>query len=193
MTIRKIFKFENTHIVRNCSTKRCRSSIHGHSYKVELIFSSDSFDNAQMIYDFGLMKSEMKDLIDIFDHSITLWNKDDKEYISAMKKFSSRWVELPVSPTAEQFARVIFLMVDILMNATVFTNNEGKVELSSVVVHETDSGYAQANREDAYSKIFGVINPNEIILSKAVCEDFENTNLWSDLLSGKKIINKTTV
>lgn len=188
-----MFKFENTHIVRNCSTKRCRSSIHGHSYKVEVLFKSNGFDNAQMIYDFGLMKSDMKDLIEVFDHSITLWKHDDKEYINAIKKFSDRWVELPVSPTAEQFARVIFIMVDLLLNATIFVNNEAKIELDSVVVHETDTGYAKANKDDAYSESFGIINTNEIIFSSAICEDFNNPNLWQDILCGKKFTNKKTV
>ncbi|MDR0468029.1 MAG: 6-carboxytetrahydropterin synthase [Campylobacteraceae bacterium] len=193
MIIRKIFKFENTHIVRNCSTKKCRSSIHGHSYKVEVLFSSNGFDNAQMIYDFGLMKGDMKDLIEVFDHSITLWKYDDKEYIDAMKKFSDRWVELPVSPTAEQFARVIFIMVDMLLKSTVFVNNEARVELDSIVVHETDSSYAKADRDDAYNPIFGIINPKEIIFSDAICEDFNNANLWQDILSGKKFTNKNIV
>ena len=56
MIIRKLFKFENVHIVRGCSTVRCRSSLHGHSYKIELLFESNFLDNAQMVYDFGLMK-----------------------------------------------------------------------------------------------------------------------------------------
>lgn len=30
MLIRKLFKFENAHIVRGCSTRRCSHSIHGH-------------------------------------------------------------------------------------------------------------------------------------------------------------------
>ena len=56
MIIRKLFKFENAHIVRGCSSTRCRSSIHGHSYKVELLFESDFLDDGHMVYDFGLMK-----------------------------------------------------------------------------------------------------------------------------------------
>ncbi|HCN16273.1 MAG TPA: 6-carboxytetrahydropterin synthase QueD, partial [Moraxellaceae bacterium] len=34
MRIRKLFKFENAHIVRNCSSDRCKYSIHGHSYQI---------------------------------------------------------------------------------------------------------------------------------------------------------------
>ena len=29
-------------------------------------------DNGQMVYDFGLMKQNMKDLVECFDHTITL-------------------------------------------------------------------------------------------------------------------------
>jgi len=112
MIIRKLFKFENAHIVRDCSSKRCKYSLHGHSYKVEVLLESNYLDNGQMVYDFGLTKLYIKELIDSFDHSITLWSGDEKSYIEDMKKHSQRWVELPVSPSAEQFSRVIFLMVE---------------------------------------------------------------------------------
>jgi 6-pyruvoyltetrahydropterin/6-carboxytetrahydropterin synthase len=193
MIIRKIFNFENTHIVRKCSSKKCRSSIHGHSYKVEILFESDSFDDAQMVYDFGLMKTHMQDLVESFDHSITLWNKDDKGYVAAMKKYSDRWVELPVNPTAEQFARVIFLLVDLLLSKTVFVNGEGRININSVIVHETDSGYAQANSKDAYSESLGMINPNDIIFSNAVKEDWYDTKLWQKILNGESIVNPKSV
>jgi 6-pyruvoyltetrahydropterin/6-carboxytetrahydropterin synthase len=193
MIIRKIFRFENTHIVRDCATKRCRTSIHGHSYKVEVLFESNSLDNAQMIYDFGLMKGNIKDLIESFDHCVTLWNKDDAGYIAAMKRYSDRWVELPVSPTAEQFARVIYLMVDLLLTNTVFTNGEGKIIVNSVIVHETDRGYAKADSSDTYSEAMGIINPNNIIFSMGVREDWSDIDLWSKILSGEQFINPKIV
>ncbi|MDR3345737.1 MAG: 6-carboxytetrahydropterin synthase [Campylobacteraceae bacterium] len=189
MIIRKIFRFENTHIVRNCSSKKCRSSIHGHSYKVEVLFESDNFDNAQMVYDFGLMKTHMQDLIDSFDHSITLWSKDDEGYVEAMKKYSERWVELPVNPTAEQFARVIFIMFDLLLIRTVFVNGEGRVRIESVIVHETENGYAKANAKDAYSEILGLINPSEISFSTAVQEDWSQPYIWQKILDGEHFTN----
>jgi len=143
MIIRKQFKFENAHIVRGCSSERCRASLHGHSYIIEILFESNFLDNGQMVYDFGLMKQNMKDLIDSFDHAITLWDGDDKEYISDMKKHSDRWVQLPVSPSAEQFSRVIFIMINELLKLTSMVNGEKKVKLNSVIVHETATGYAQ--------------------------------------------------
>ena len=124
MIIRKLFKFENAHIVRDCSTVRCSTSIHGHSYKVEVLLESNYLDNGQMVYDFGLMKKNIKDLIDSFDHAITIWDKDDMDYIQEMKNHSNRWVELPVSPSAEQFSRVFFLIIDRLLQLTKTVNEE---------------------------------------------------------------------
>jgi 6-pyruvoyltetrahydropterin/6-carboxytetrahydropterin synthase len=146
-----------------------------------------------MVYDFGLMKGGMQDLIESFDHSVTLWNKDDEGYIAAMKKYSDRWVELPVSPTAEQFARVIFLMVDLLLTNTIFTNGEGKINVNSVIIHETDRGYAKAEAKDAYSEVMGIINLNDIVFSKSVMEDWSQGDLWNKIMHGKKITNPKVV
>ena len=193
MIIRKLFKFENAHIVRGCSSVKCRSSLHGHSYKVEILFESNFLDNGQMVYDFGLMKQNMKALVESFDHAITLWSGDSSEYIQDMKKHSSRWVELPVSPSAEQFSRVIFLMIDELLKLTCKVNGEKEVKLHSVIVHETDTGYAQCFKEDAYSKILGKISLEEIIFSDEVREGFEDANLFENIKNKKSFINPVYV
>ena len=106
MIIGKLFEFENAHIVRSCSSKRCKYSIHGHSYKLELELESSFLDNAGMVYDFGLLKQEIKEIIDSFDHAITLFKDDDKEYLEAMKRHSKRFVTLPVNASAEFLPRV---------------------------------------------------------------------------------------
>lgn len=193
MIIRKLFKFENAHIVRGCSTLRCRSSIHGHSYKVEVLLESNYLDDGQMIYDFGLMKTNIKDLIDSFDHAITLWNNDDSEYVLEMKKHSDRWVELPISPSAEQFSRVFFLMVDRLLSLTKTMNNEKEVRLQSIIVHETETGYAQCFEEDAYSKKMGIINLQDILFSEAIQKDWSDPMLWVKCLGSEQFVNPTTV
>ncbi len=140
MIIRKLFKFENAHIVRNCSSERCKFSLHGHSYKIEVCFTADALDNGQMILDFGLMKTNIKEIIDSFDHATTIWDQDSGEYIDDMKKHSLRWVQLPVSPSAEQFSRVIFKMVEMVLEKTKMLNGEVGVKVDSVIVHETDTG-----------------------------------------------------
>ena len=189
MIIRKLFKFENAHVVRGCSTQKCSRSIHGHSYEVEVKLSSNFLDHGQMVYDFGLMKQNLKDLVEMFDHSITIWSGDTKEYKEQMKKFSHRWVELPVSPSAEQFARVLFVIIDRLLGLTSMQNGEREVKLHSIVVHETKTGYAEAFREDAYSKLMGLIALDDIQLSRGITEDFQDTRLWQKLLNGEEFVN----
>jgi len=193
MIIRKQFKFENAHIVRGCSSERCRASLHGHSYIIEVLFESNFLDNGQMVYDFGLMKQNMKELIDAFDHAITLWDGDEASYISDMKKHSDRWVQLPVSPSAEQFSRVIFIMINELLKLTSMVNGEKKVKLNSVIVHETATGYAQGFEEDAYSELMGTIDMKKIIFSDVVRSEWRDAQLWEKIKMGEPFINPTTV
>jgi 6-pyruvoyltetrahydropterin/6-carboxytetrahydropterin synthase len=193
MIIRKLFKFENAHIVRGCSSVKCKSSLHGHSYKVELLFDSNFLDNGQMVYDFGLMKQNMKALIESFDHAIALWSGDSAQYLRDMKKHSDRWVELPVSPSAEQFSRIIFLMIDALLKLTRTKNGEKDVRLFSVIVHETDTGYAQCFLDDAYSQNMGLIDFDAIVFSQEVQNDWPDSELWEKIKSGEKFINPQEV
>ena len=193
MIIRKLFKFENAHIVRGCSTQKCSLNIHGHSYKIEILLESNYLDNGQMVYDFGLTKRYIKELIESFDHAITLWSEDDKSYIEDMKKHSERWIELPVSPSAEQFSRVIFLMVERILNCTSMVNGERNVKLNSVIVHETETGYAQGFREDAYSELMGLIRLDNIFFSENIKKSWTNPQLWDELLDNQLMVNPKKV
>ena len=193
MLIRKLFKFENAHIVRDCTTQRCSENIHGHSYKIEVLLESNYLDDGQMVYDFGLTKRYIKELIDSFDHGITLWSKDDASYINAMKEHSNRWVELPVSPSAEQFSRVIYLLVERVLACTEMRNGEREVKLHSIIVHETETGYAQGFKEDAHSKLMGEIRLEDITFSKQVQSEWSDEKLWDKLLNNKMIKNPKKV
>jgi 6-pyruvoyltetrahydropterin/6-carboxytetrahydropterin synthase len=146
-----------------------------------------------MVYDFGLMKQNMKDLVESFDHAIALWNGDDQAYLCDMKKHSTRWVELPVSPSAEQFSRVIFVMIDKLLSLTSTVNGEKEVKVHSIIVHETETGYAQCFAEDAYSKEMGDIDLCQIVFSKQVQEDFKDEKLWEKILNEESFLNPSSV
>jgi len=193
MLIRKLFKFENAHIVRDCTTQRCSENIHGHSYKIEVLLESNYLDDGQMVYDFGLTKRYIKELIDSFDHAITLWSKDDKNYIDAMKMHSNRWVELPVSPSAEQFSRVIYLMVERVLACTDMQNGERDVKLHSIIVHETETGYAQGFKEDAHSELMGKMKLEDIVFSPQVQSEWSDAELWDKLLNHILITNPKKV
>ena len=193
MRIRKTFKFENAHIVRDCSTLRCSQNLHGHSYEVEVILESNYLDKAGMVYDFGLMKLHIKEIIDSFDHAITLYSDDSTEYIDTMKKHSKRWILLPVNPSAEQFSRVFFLIIDKLLHNTQMQNSEKEVALQSVIVHETKTGYAQCFKDDAYSALMGTIALNDIEFSPQVQSEWSDCRLFEKILNGSIFINPHTV
>lgn len=189
MIIRKLYEFENAHIVRFCSSKRCKYSIHGHSYKCEVLLSSNFLDKAGMVYDFGLMKREIKTIIDSFDHTTTLYKFDDETYKNDIKRHSQRWIELPFNPSAEQFSRVFFVLIDKILKLTSMQNGENGVILDSIIVHETATGYAQCFRDDAYNENMGIVKIDEIIFSDAIIEEWEDGALLEKLKKGEKIIN----
>ncbi|HEX6591776.1 MAG TPA: 6-carboxytetrahydropterin synthase [Moraxellaceae bacterium] len=189
MLIRKLFGFENAHIVRNCTSDRCRRSIHGHSYKVEVILEAHALDHGQMVYDFGLMKGHIRTLIDSFDHAICYWDRDDSEYIQACEQFSARWIRLPVSPSAEQFSRLFFVLTDAVLKQTEMRNGEADVELHSVIVHETATGYAQCFREDILNPRMGAIALEDIVFSEQVRREWEDYELYEKLKRGDRFSN----
>jgi len=187
MIIRKLFKFENAHIVRNCSSERCKYSLHGHSYKVELFFRSNFLDNGQMVLDFGLTKGKIRELIDSFDHAVAIWSGDNPEYIKDMKKHSLRWVELPVSPSAEQFSRVIFLLARTVLESMELNNGEREIEVYSVIVHETDTGYAQCFKEDVENPQMGLLDPGAIRFSEQVMAEWSDSQMWEGLKRNRSV------
>ena len=90
MVIRKQFKFEGAHIVRNCSSHRCRENVHGHSYIVEVFITSDKLDKGYMVMDFTLL-DKVKELVDSFDHSYSLWDIEDDELKTFVYKYTQEW------------------------------------------------------------------------------------------------------
>ncbi|MDR2414911.1 MAG: 6-carboxytetrahydropterin synthase [Odoribacteraceae bacterium] len=147
MRIRKLFRFEAAHVVRECSSRRCRENIHGHSYVVEVFISSDALDRGYMVMDFVLL-DKVKALVDRLDHSYSLWRGEEEEMKAFVYRYNRRVVEMPVSPSAEGYALLLFFLVDNILRETEFKNGEGNVRLHSVRVHETATGYAEAFRED---------------------------------------------
>lgn len=186
MIIRKLYEFENAHIVRFCSSKRCRESLHGHSYKCEVLLKSDFLDNAGMVYDFGLMKFAIKEIIDSFDHATTIFAGESEEYKNDIKKYSKRWIQIPFNPSAEQFSRIFFVLIDTLLKQTTMNNGEKGVCVDSVIVHETSSGYAQCFKEDAYNENMGKIDLNEIKFSEQIKAEWSDKNMLEKLINGDK-------
>lgn len=112
---------------------KCRN-IHGHNYIVEIVASSDKFNELDMIVDFSIIKEKLGNWIDKnWDHAF-IFNKQDKsmewifERIPEMKIF-----KLDRNPTAEIMAE--YLLKDICPKVFQGTN----IIISKIVVWETDS------------------------------------------------------
>lgn len=180
MIIRKKFKFEGAHIVRGCSSDRCKKSLHGHSYVVEVFFTSNHLDNGQMIYDFGLTKGTIKDIVDSFDHAYSVWDKESDEFMDFIKNNSDRYVVMPVSPSAECYSLTLLYIIDKLMKATEMNNGEGTVSVSSVRVHETETGYAESFQSDLEWFKF---NLEDIEFSDAIKDEWLDSEMYDKLIA----------
>ena len=148
MKIRKEFRVESAHIVRNCTSHRCSHSIHGHSAVIELILEGNQLDNAGMLYDFGLMKGTVKEFIDSMDHCYILCSKDSDEFKYFIKKNCDRWIEIPFNPSAECLAMFIQWWVNYIINHTKTSNGECGFFCTAVKYHETTTGYAESSFSD---------------------------------------------
>lgn len=148
MEITKIFTFEGSHVVRNCTSHRCSHSVHGHSYKVELTLQGVFLDHAGMLLDFGLLKGPIKQFIDSFDHCHVICAYDTEEYRDFFKKHNDRWIEVPFNPSAEMLAIMIHHYVQRIINGTNYANGEGDIIVSHVTVHETATGRATSSPDD---------------------------------------------
>ena len=167
MMIRKLFRFEAAHVARECSSRRCRENIHGHSYIVEVFITCSTLDRGYMVMDFILLE-EVKALVDRFDHAYSLWRGEDEEFKRFVYRYNRRVVEMPVSPSAEVYSLVLFFLVEGILRDTVFKNGEGDVQLHSVRVHEPASGYAEAFREDLQLVDF---SRDDVRFSSAILEE----------------------
>lgn len=150
--IRKEFTFNNAHIVRNCSSDRCKYTAHAHTYRVEVFLKSDKLDNGYMAVDFGLLKGTMKSLIKMFDNTYSLWCRENQDYKDFVYKNFERVIELPFSPSAEEYSIFFFKVLTWLIQNTKFNNGEGIVKISKIIVHETKSGYSIANDKSYINK-----------------------------------------
>lgn len=189
MKIRKEFRVESAHIVRNCTSHRCSHSIHGHSAVIELIFEGNKLDNAGMLYDFGLMKGTVKEFIDSMDHCYILCSKDDKEFKDFIKKSCDRWIEIPFNPSAECLAMFIQYWVNYIIERTVTMNGEGEFKCVGVKYHETTTGYAESSMEDLSSIWkYEWCEYNNYTFSDGVIKDWSK-NLCDILISDISIDN----
>ena len=84
-------------------------------------------------------------------------------------------------------------MIERILELSVMNNGEREVKLHSVIVHETDTGYAQCFKEDAVNAQMGEIRLSDIKFSEAVIDEWEDKNLLEKMINKIKIENPKDV
>lgn len=136
--IRKKFRIEMAHQLTNAYSKCCIDSIHGHSYVIEIFFSSRQLDDDGMVIDFGYVKDKINDYIDSWDHALVMSEDMDAAYLAMLQEFNKNLKIVNYNPTAENMARDIFDNVRGLLGDFLKI-----IYVSRVRVHETETGYAE--------------------------------------------------
>lgn len=189
MVIRKKFRVEMGHIVRNCSSRRCSHSQHGHSAIIEVLLEGSTLDNAGMLYDFGLMKSTVKEFIDMFDHCYVYWKQDNPKFIRDLKKWNERWIGLPFNPTAEMLSLLFMNAINRIIANTAKLNGEATdLHCCGVIYHETESGYAWC-MEDDNLKMWNPTNLDQIVVSSSILDEI-SSDLFNVFFSNQPVTPK---
>jgi 6-pyruvoyltetrahydropterin/6-carboxytetrahydropterin synthase len=108
-TIGKTFTFCAGHHLLNLPDSHPCSRVHGHNYTVEVVFQSRELDDKGMVIDYREISEVVKEIIDKrYDH------RDLNEVLSNTNADSRTIYQgKEISPTAENLAREIYVLVKI--------------------------------------------------------------------------------
>jgi len=137
--VTKEFSFEMAHALLNYDGP-CRN-VHGHSYRLFVTLSGVPSNDQEdpkngMVIDFTILKNIVKkEIIDIFDHAITVSGNFDKDRIGSFKSMFGNTVVVDFQPTCEN------LITDFA--ARISKDLPEKVKLHSLRLYETATSYAE--------------------------------------------------
>ena len=121
---------------------------HGHTRKIEFVLEADELDENEMVCDFKIVESVIKEYLDSFDHALCM-NTEDEMYDVFKSKYGDRILGFEnEDPTTEVMARTIFerLKADLESYRTASDARyllASGVRLVSVRVWETSSSWAE--------------------------------------------------
>jgi 6-pyruvoyltetrahydropterin/6-carboxytetrahydropterin synthase len=105
-SISKDCRFEAAHRLTAPYEGKC-AHLHGHSFVVKVTLAASELDARGFVEDFSSLKP-LRDWIDAnLDHA-TLVSDQDQELLAWMKETRQKHYVLPLNPTSEIIARVIF-------------------------------------------------------------------------------------
>jgi 6-pyruvoyltetrahydropterin/6-carboxytetrahydropterin synthase len=137
--VTKEFPFEMAHVLWNYDGP-CKN-VHGHSYRLFVTLSGFPADNSDdpkngMVIDFSDLKSIVKkQIVNIFDHSVVLSNKVDKEKAEMFSRLFGNTVQVGYQPTCEN------LVADFANR--IIPHLPGGISLHSLRLYETATSFAE--------------------------------------------------
>ena len=142
ITCTRIIEFDAGHRVVGHEGK-C-AHLHGHRYKVELTAQAQELDGLGRVIDFGVLKERVGEYCDSrFDHGMILWVEDPLLHTIEKIRLESgehmKFFALPTNPTAENLAKYLLEVSDVLLAGT-------EVQMLRIRVWETPNCYADAVR-----------------------------------------------
>ena len=96
--------FDAAHFLTNYEGK-CKN-IHGHRWRVIASISGEL--NNGMVIDFGILKNDLKELCDYFDHSFIVEKNSLKKELFDMLNSDFLLREVPFRTTAENFSKYFY-------------------------------------------------------------------------------------
>lgn len=142
--VTKEFAFETAHALWNYDGP-CRN-VHGHSYKLFVTISGEPINDPGnpkngMVIDFGdLKKIVSKHVVKVFDHSVVISNRVEKEKLEALNKMFGNVLVVGYQPTCEN------IVADIADR--IIAQLPGKISLHSLRLYETATSYAEWFADD---------------------------------------------
>jgi 6-pyruvoyltetrahydropterin/6-carboxytetrahydropterin synthase len=145
----KSFEIESGHMLSK-HPGRCQYP-HGHSRRVDLVLSSDTLDERDMVCDFKALKLAVEDYLDAYDHALMV-NSADPILDSLTESQRTRIIVCEhEDPTTEVMARRIYDHVSgLLRDGGTYTDPSGSafslragLTLERVRVTETSSSWAE--------------------------------------------------
>jgi 6-pyruvoyltetrahydropterin/6-carboxytetrahydropterin synthase len=142
--VTKEFGFEMAHVLWNYDGP-CRN-VHGHSYRLFVTLTgvpSENTDDVKngMVIDFSDLKRIIKkEIVSVFDHSVVVGRKHDKEKIEMFTKLFGNTVLVDYQPTCEN------LVSDFATRIKPFLPSG--VKLYSLKLYETATSYAEWYADD---------------------------------------------
>ena len=130
------FPFDCGHFLFRSDSEICNTP-HGHSWKADIVLSSEKLNNKNMVMDYLDLEKVVKEYIDRFDHAMLI--NTDSPHHEYFSKNCKRVIPFKsTDPTTEVIAETLYSFIGKEINKI-----DPNIELEKVRVWETNSAWAE--------------------------------------------------